>query len=394
MIPLFKVFTAKCAAERVARVLASGYTAQGPIVEEFEKLLRDYLHEPHLLTVSSGTAALELACLLANVSGGEVVSTPQTCSATNGAIVRAGAKIVWADTDPFTGNIDPTSVNDAMSSLTSGIMAVDWSGRYCNYAAMPPGIPVIRDAAHAFGAAPRACRSDYMCWSFQSIKHLSTGDGGALAVPEAQFERARKLRWFGLDRAKGESFRCAQDIEEVGFKMHMNDIAAAIGIENFKAGFAPDALVAHEINILQQHQENAKHLLDGLQRIENAVSYDFAFAPPYDPTSAYWILTLLVDLEHGGCAKNPKPSELVRIRAERDNLSAFLATRGVASSRVHRRNDEHTAFQRASEWRVPHPGLDYFDAAQLSIPCGWWVGEHERNTILMALFDYANHAKS
>ena len=383
MIPLFKVFTAKRAAERVANVLASGYTAQGPIVEEFERLLRDYLDEQRLLTVSSGTAALELACHLAGVAGGEVISTPQTCSATNGAIVRAGAKIVWADVDPFTGNIDPASVNDALSPLTSAVMAVDWSGRCCDYAGLgAQERPVIRDAAHAFGAKPD-WRPGYTCWSFQSIKHLSTGDGGALAMPTDQYERARKLRWFGLDRTKGESFRCAQDIGEVGFKAHMNDIAAAIGVENFHEGFVVGT------PILRQHRENAKCLLDGLQRIENAVGCDFAFAPPYDPASAYWVLTLLVDQGHGFDLR-----ALDRVRRERDALAAFLATRGVASSRVHRRNDEHTAFQRVSTWRVPHPGLDYFDAAQLSIPCGWWVGEHERNTILMALFDYATKCKA
>jgi len=385
MIPLFKVFTAPTAAERVAEVLASGYTAQGPVVEMFETMLKDYLGEQSLLTVSSGTAALDLACHLAGVGPGtEVISTPQTCSATNGVIANRGAKIIWADIDPLTGNIDPASVAKLVNEKTVAVMAVDWSGRLCGYKAIREALRgdiwIIRDAAHGFGTVDK--NADFTCWSFQAIKHLSTGDGGLLLVPPSQYERARKLRWFGLDRTKGESFRCAQDIEEVGYKYHMNDVAAAIGCANFTAGFAKWVEVDGstfqarygEIDILGRHRENARLLLDGLTRIQDAVSYDFANAPPFDPTSAYWVLTILVP-------------------HERDELQAFLASRGIGSSRVHRCNDEHTAFKRVSEWRVPHPGLDAFDAAQLSIPCGWWVGEHERNTILMALFDFAEQQK-
>src|SRR5439155_15332209 len=88
---------------------------------------------------------------------------------------------------------------------------------------------------------------DYVCWSFQAIKHLTTGDGGALLPPAEQLERGRLLRWYGLDRRSTESFRCCQNIREAGYKYHMNDIAASIGLEN----------LPHAERLVSIHRSNA-----------------------------------------------------------------------------------------------------------------------------------------
>ena len=156
-----------------------------------------------------------------------------------------GAKLVFADIDPLTGNIDPESVRKKITNKTKAISAVHWAGQpfdisEINSIAKEHGIKVIEDAAHAFGASyedkpigsPHS--SDYVCFSFQAIKHLTTGDGGLLACKTKEdSDRAKRLRWFGLDRKyKGNKWN--QDITECGYKFHMNNIIAAIGIQQMK----------------------------------------------------------------------------------------------------------------------------------------------------------------
>ena len=252
MIPLFKVFMAEEAKESVSDVLTSGYIGQGPKVEEFEEKLIDFLHVPRLLTTNSGTSALQLAVTLSGVlPGDEVISTPMTCSATNTAIVSQGATIVWADIDPDTGNIDPNSVEGILKRrsnsgpMPKAIMCVHWGGYPCDMKALMDigqkyGIKVIEDAAHAFGAFYKneyiGNHGDFVCFSFQAIKHLTSVDGGALVCKDLKdHNRGKLLRWYGIDREGERSdFRCEADITEAGWKYHMNDVCAAVGIANLR----------------------------------------------------------------------------------------------------------------------------------------------------------------
>lgn len=359
-IDLFRPFVAPGAVTSVERTLtpdADGrvYLGEGPRVQEFERGFQRLVGtEKSPLALNSGTSALELALHLAGVGpGDEVISTPMTCTATNGAIVRCGATIVWADVDPFTGNIAPLDVTRKVSARTAAIVAVDWGGRACDYAALRrTTTPIIQDAAHTLMVDVEHNRGDYVCWSFQAIKHLTTGDGGALLPPDYQYDRAKLLRWYGLDRSSSADFRCSQDITEVGFKMHMNDVAASIGLAN----------IPHMQRVVARHRANADWYHNALRGAPGIV------LPPPDPKSSWWLYTLLVD--------------------DRDSLKAFLAERGIASSPVHRRNDEHTAFKRYS--REPLPGVDFFASRALAIPVGWWVSDAERETVASAVLEWAH----
>src|SRR3989344_2198687 len=116
LIPLFKVHMPKKVDKPLLEVLHSGYIGQGPKVEEFEKKLSNFLENPNVLTVNSGTSAIHLALRLANVKeGDEVITTPMTCSATNEPIFAFGAKIVWADVFPRNGLINPSSVEKKLT---------------------------------------------------------------------------------------------------------------------------------------------------------------------------------------------------------------------------------------------------------------------------------------
>src|SRR5213080_1312942 len=132
-IPLFKVHMPETVLAPLAETVLSGYLGQGPRVAEFEKALAPWFGNNRVLTVNSATSGLQLALRLANVKpGDEVISTPMSCSATNVPIMAAGAKIVWADIDPQTGNIDPNDVARKVTERTRAIVAVHWSGYPCD----------------------------------------------------------------------------------------------------------------------------------------------------------------------------------------------------------------------------------------------------------------------
>jgi perosamine synthetase len=259
-IPLFKVFMSEDAIKASAEVLRSGYIGQGPRVDLFEDKLKSWFSSPYILTLNSGTSALNLALRLAEVGfGDEVISSPMTCMATNVPILANGARIVWADIDPTTGNISPKSVKEKISRKTKAIICIDWAGYPCDLdelknIANEHNIKLIEDAAHGFGSVYKDTLvggiADFTCFSFQAIKHLTTVDGGCLVCKHHQdYQRGKLLRWFGINREGPRiDFRCEEDVVEYGYKFHMNDVSAAIGIEQLK----------HVSSIINAHRKNAE----------------------------------------------------------------------------------------------------------------------------------------
>ena len=221
----------------------------------------------------------------------EIITTPMTCIATNSSIVQNGARIVWADVDPLTGNIDPDEIEPLITEKTQAIMMVHWGGNPCDIDRIceigrANGIPVIEDAAHALGATyqgqPIGRHSDFVAFSFQAIKQVTSVDGGCLVCKEPEDDaRGRLLRWYGIDREHGPGdLRSEVDVAEAGYKFHMNNVAAAVGRENLK----------HLDWMLMRHRDNARF-------------YDAAFRGrttsrwrPENPdgASACWLYTIHV----------------------------------------------------------------------------------------------------
>jgi len=360
-IPLFKVRMEEGLMEPLKDVLYSGYITQGSKVDEFESKLAGFLGNPFVVTVNSGTSALHLALDLAGIKDGdEVITTPMTCTATNWPILTHKATIVWADIDPNTGNIDPESVKKLMTKKTKAIMVVDWGGYPCDidkirkYAGR---ISIMEDAAHAFGAMYKnkmvGQSADYTSFSFQAIKHLTTVDGGALVVKSREdYEKAILKRYFGIDRKKrSKDYRIEKDINDWGYKFHMNDVNATIGIGNFK----------NIEKVLAQHRDNAQRYRQkfyGHPKIK--LMYENA-----EYISSYWLFTMLVD--------NP------------DKFMDHMKARNIMASQVHRRNDTHPV---TKEFIRPVPNVDEFSKYMVCIPVGWWVGEKERMRIVNAVKSY------
>jgi dTDP-4-amino-4,6-dideoxygalactose transaminase len=359
MIPLFKVFMTKEADKAVADVLQSGYVGEGEKVEEFERAVRQVTGNGNVLMVNSGTSAIMLALRLAGVGAGDyVISTPVTCLATNQAILALGAKPIWADVNPKTGNMSPAGLLYALLPCwpkVKAILCVHWGGYPCDLKEINDigcryKIPIIEDAAHAFGATynqePIGSHSDYVCFSFQAIKYVTTVDGGAVCCknPIAR-ERGRLMRWFGLDRSKSAEGRCQQDPKEFGYKWQSNDVAAAIGIENVKSLEW----------LLDRSRFNASMYFASLHDVSGIELLEYRM----DRQSTYWLFTLLVD--------------------DRDRFIKHMSDNGVACSEVHARNDKKTIFKDSA---VELPGVDEFCSHQVNIPVGWWLSEEDLEHIV------------
>jgi dTDP-4-amino-4,6-dideoxygalactose transaminase len=308
------------------------------------------------LGMSSGTAALHAALVLAGVGpGDEVISTPMTAEPTNLAIVHAGAMPSWADVHPDDGTLDPDSIAARITPRTKAIMVVHYAGYPARMAgilkvARNAALPVIEDCAHALGASyesmPVGTLGDFGIFSFQAIKHMTTVDGGALTIKnESLVADAKRFRWFGM--LKGVP-RADVDIRSLGYKYNMHNVAATIGLAQLGS---IDSAIA-------RHRENGEFYDREFASIPGLVPA--AFDPLAKPS--YWIYTLLCDDAQG---------------AERR-----LSEIGVAASKLHKPNNTHSIFKPILR---DLPGLERFYGRLLHIPCGWWVDDETRGAIVEAL---------
>lgn len=384
IIPLFKVFMANETSEEVSKVLMSGFIGQGPKVEDFESLLKGYFNNSNVVTTNAATSAEHIALHMLkrpekNVKGyhgvafvenqwdgigpeDEVLTTPLTCTATNWPILANGMKLKWVDVDPNTCNMDLDDLERKISPTTKVIMVVHWGGypvdldrlkeiqekAYQLYGFKPV---VIEDCAHAFGSTYKGTKigshGNICTFSFQAIKHLTTGDGGCAIFPyENQAKRAKLLRWYGINREDNrKDFRCESDISEYGFKFHMNDINATIGINNLPGVKTNINTTIDNANFYNQELSD----VSGVTLLENKS----------DRQSSYWIYTMKVERQQDFMDKMKECNIMV--------------------SRVHERNDIHSCM---SEFKTDLPNLDKLVKEMICIPVGWWVTPEDRQYIV------------
>ncbi len=385
-IPLFKVFMSPDASIAAASVLNSGYIGEGPKVKQFETNLLSFFSKTwanyNIVTCNSATSAEHMLYHMLKKprimnryfeyasnrldwkgldSNSEVISTALTCTATNWPILHNGLKLVWADVDPMTMNISLDSVKEKINEHTRIITIVHWGGYPVDVDKLNTivkdaedkygtQILIVEDCAHAFGSIYKGYNvgftGNFSTFSTQAIKHVTSVDGGFLASPYLEFTNAaRKIRWYGIDRDTPRTdFRCEQDIPEIGFKFHMNDVNAAIGIENLKHAYA----------IVNIHQTNASYYntvlqnLDGVTLLENLP----------DRKSAYWLYTIRVE--------------------DRFNFMKMMSSKGISTSRVHERNDKHSSLLHL---KTDLPNLDIVSEDMICIPVGWWVSPEDLHYI-------------
>jgi perosamine synthetase len=354
-IPLIKTYLPPrdILISKLEEILYSGYIAQGEAVDKFEYEFTKFIGNKYSLSVNSGSSALHIALILAGVqSGDEVISTPITAEPTNTVIKQTGAKIVWADIDPNTGNIDPGDVERKITNRTKAIMVVDYAGIPVNIARFleiekNSGVPVIEDAAHALGASFNGellgNHFRYTAYSFQAIKHLTTIDGGMLGIKSnEEFEKAKLIRWFGI--SKGVN-RLENDIKLQGYKYHMNNVNATIGLVQLE-GIE---------QIIDKYIQNGQYFDNKLNHIPGTELMKY-----YEGTQpSYWLYTMKVE--------------------KREDFVRMMTEQGIMVSELHKRNDFHSIF---NESKVVLPNVDEFTAKMVHIPCGWWVNNEDRERMV------------
>ena len=344
-ISMFSTYVSPGAAAQVQQVLTSTFLSEGKLVREFEARLSAELGLVHPAALNSGTSALHLALEVAGVGAGdEVILAAQTFIASAITIVQVGAKPVFADIQYETGNLDPTDIEHRITARTKAIMAVHWGGYPCDLTEIQAiadrhHLVVIEDAAHAPGATYQGRAigsiSDFTCFSFQAIKHLTTGDGGALcARTPALAQQVFRRRWFGIDRANSPVNEVGEreyDLTDVGYKYHLSDYAAALGLANLD-GFAER--MTHRRALVRQYR-------DGLAQVPGLTH--FVHQP--DRESAHWLFGFHVE------------NRLQFIRA--------LKAQGITASVVHDGIDHNTLFggRRPELVRQRH-----FDETQIHVP--------------------------
>ena len=233
----------------VVEALKSDFLTTGPLVELFESEIEKVVGAP-CLVVSSGTAALHCAYAAIGIQpGDEVITPPITFIATQATAALLGAKIIFADIQSETGNIDPRAVEAAITPRTKAIVAVDYAGQPADLdelrgIADKYGIYLIEDAAHSIGSSykerPVGSIADITTFSFFPTKNLTTAEGGAVAsIHPELLNKARRFARQGLIRDPGE-FQIKtegpwhQEVHEFGLNYRLPDVLCALGISQIK----------------------------------------------------------------------------------------------------------------------------------------------------------------
>lgn len=242
----------------VAAVLASDYLTQGPAVAEFEAAVADYCGARHAVAVSSGTAALHLACLALGLRAGDRHWTsPVSFVASANCGVYCGAQPDFVEIDPLTWNMSVSALADKLAAaarkkqLPRVIIPVHLAGRPCDMPAIRAlakryGCRVLEDASHAIGAEYHAGRrwrrvgacahSDAAVFSFHAVKHITTGEGGMVVTNDRRLaERVRQLRTHGITRDARQLRRKGQmpfyyEMQELGYNYRITDMQCALGV--------------------------------------------------------------------------------------------------------------------------------------------------------------------
>ena len=354
-IVMFYPHVSQLAKKAVMEVLDTRWIGQGPKVKLFEESFsKKFASKLPAIAVGSGTDALHLSYILAGLKpGDEVIAPVFTCTATNIPFLYMGIKILFADIDRNTMNIDVNHVDQLMNKNVKAIVCVHYGGLPCEMdeleiIANKWNIPIIEDAAHAVGAKYKGLTigsiSDFTMFSFQAIKHITTGDGGMLIVKNKELiDKAERVRWFGIDRKAKQAGIWENDITEIGYKYQMTDIAAAMGISSLQEF---DEVSALRKKLFQVYSAE----LAGYDRVQ-IVGNEFT-----DREHAAWLFTIIVE--------------------DRFRLQEKLRENKIESNQVHFRNDRYSIFNDFTRGKE-FPNMDLIEDKYLVLPLHTMMNEND-----------------
>ena len=336
MIPVLSPTIDEKTVAEVVKVLKSGWWGFGPKTIEFEKKFADYVGAKYAVGVNSGTSALDLCLKAYDIKGGELITTAFTF--VSDAIVGEwnGMDVTFADIDADTFCLDPKTVH--ITKNTKAIITVDSHGRLADIDGLRKKFEglIIEDAAHAMLTPGTGKKGDITIWSFQAVKTLPTGDGGMITTNDEKiYKRLRTLTWLGIEkhtyeRSEGKRYTWDYDIiQSEGIKAYMNDLTAVIGLGQLER--------LEEMNAKRRAIQACYN-----SGFENVLG---VFAVPlFSHTVQYYTMK----------CKN------------RDALSDYLASKGIATSVHFKPLSEMTYWKKAVKHELPvtssvwcHDGLTW-----------------------------------
>jgi len=253
--------------EAAVKVLKSDWITTGPKIAEFEDALSSYIGTKYAVAVNSGTSALDIAVQTLNLpAGSEVITTPFTFVGTSNAILYNNLKPVFADIERGTRNINPEEVRKKITKKTKALIYVDYAGQPCDIEELKKiaeehDLFLIEDACHAIGAEYKARKigtfADMTIFSFHPVKHITTGEGGAVVTNNEEFyERLNVLRNHGIDKSALDRFGSeagwAYDLKVLGRNYRITDFQAALGISQLKK---LDGFIRRRAEIVKTYNE-------------------------------------------------------------------------------------------------------------------------------------------
>ena len=363
---LFYPYIPKGSLKILKQRLSTRWIGQGPMVDKFEKKFSNiFLNGKECVSTGSGTDALHLAYILAGIKkNDEVIAPVFTCTATNIPLLYIGAKIKFVDVDPNTMNIDIKDLKKKISKKTKAIICVHYGGIPCDMSeikklAKKYNIKVIEDAAQALGGKYNKKNigtiSDFTIFSFQAIKHITTGDGGMLCIKDKRLiEKAKRIRWFGINRKQKQLGVWKNDIKEIGYKYQLTDLGASIGYQSlidFKK------IISHRIKIYNIY-------LNNLSKNPNITCvHDYNTKKKY----AAWLFTILTE--------------------KKDYLQKKLREKNIETNQVHFRNDKYTIFKKFVKKDV-FKNMDMIENKYLVLPIHTKVSVKDANYICKLINSY------
>lgn len=276
MLPVSRPSIGQEELKEVEKVFSTGWLGLGSTVFEFENILKDYLDAKHVLAVNTGTTALHIALDAYGIKDDDEVIVPSlTFCASIQVITALGARPIFCEINPENLNMDITDVKKRITTKTKAIMPVHYCGQACDMDALMEigkkhNIVIIEDAAHAFGSSYKGKKigsfGDATCFSFDPIKNLTCGEGGAVAISDdAIAELMRTKRILGIDKDTWHRYRNERawfyEVTTQGYRYHMSNISAAIGIAQFKK---LELFIQRKKEIVQKYN-NAFMNIDGLK---------------------------------------------------------------------------------------------------------------------------------
>ena len=337
MIPLFYPYIPKKKIlKELSDTLSGRWIGQGPKVDLFEKKFAKLMDYKYPLMVNSGTSALELAYHLLELNKGDMVVIPVLDAiAGQVGLLRRKCKLLFCDIERGSLNIDPNFLERLLkANEVKAVVGVHLGGIHFNQKiysiCQKYRVPLIVDSAQHLAST----KGDYICYSFQVIKHITTADGGMLVLNnKKEYDRAKKLRWFGISRdAKKhdskvwEQREMTSDVEEAGYKFAPTDIDASFGL----------AALPDLDKVIQYRKELGLEYRQRLQSVEKVqvVADD-----------TYWLLTILTE--------------------RRDELADYLIRKGIENNLVHIRND---IFKILGGKRQNLPNMNWVEERYLCLP--------------------------